>query len=111
MSITVVHDYYFKPQGDVAAGKAAAADLVRYFTQEVPEVQLSLWLEDHENPLHHFHINVFDSLEAFERVRESPAVAHFTQRLYPHTARATHTAPVCDVWLVNGTGVAPVTLD
>jgi hypothetical protein len=31
MSITVVNDYDFKPDGNVAEGKAAAAELVEYF--------------------------------------------------------------------------------
>lgn len=107
MSVTVVHDYYFKPDGDVAEGKAAAAEFVK-FLKTVPGVQLTLWLEDRENPLHHFHINVVDAIEDFEKLLEAEEVKHFTDRLYPHTARRTHIAPLCDVWLAQGRGVRDV---
>ena len=107
MSITVVHDYYFKPDGDLAEGKAAAAEFVEYL-QSVPEVQLTLWLEDRENALHHFHINVFDAIGDFEKVVETDEVRRFSDRLYPHTARRTHIAPLCDVWLAKGHGVKDV---
>jgi len=70
MSVTVVHDYYFKPDGDIAEGKAAAAEFVE-FLKTLPANQMTLWLEDRENPLHHFHINVFDTLEEFEAVLET----------------------------------------
>lgn len=108
MSITVVNDYDFKPDGDVAEGKAAAAELVEYFKAEVPEVQLSLWLEDRDNPLHHYHITVFDSIEALERVRESDAIKRFVDRLFPHIAHSTYISPITDVWLAYGSGVNPV---
>lgn len=108
MSITVVNDYDFKPDGDVGEGKAAAKELVAYFTAEVPEVQLSLWLEDRDNPLHHYHITVFDSLEALERVRGSKAIKRFVDRLFPHIAHSTYIAPTADVWLADGSGVKAV---
>jgi quinol monooxygenase YgiN len=107
MSVTVVHDYYFKPDGDVAEGKAAAKEFVDFLKAQ-PGNQLTLWLEDRENPLHHFHINVFDSLDAFEKLLESDEVKRFSDRLYLHTARRTHVAPLCDVWLAQGRGVEPV---
>lgn len=107
MSVTVVHDYYFKPDGDVAEGKAAAAEFVEYLKKR-PDIQMTLWLEDRENALHHFHINVFDSYEAFENVLEADEVKRFTDRLYPHTAQRTHTAPLCDVWLAQGKGISLV---
>jgi hypothetical protein len=108
MSITVVNDYDFKPDGDVAEGKAAAAELVQYFKADVPEVQLSLWLEDRDNPLHHYHVTVFDSLEAFERVRKSDVIRRFVDRLFPHIAHSTYISPLTDVWLADGSGVKPV---
>jgi hypothetical protein len=86
----VVNDYDFKPNGDVVEGKAAAAELVEYFKSDIPEVRLSLWLEDRDNPLHHYHITVFDSLEALGRVRKSDAIKRFVDRLFPHIAH-THT--------------------
>jgi quinol monooxygenase YgiN len=107
MSVTVVHDYYFKPNGNVAEGKAAAAEFVA-FLKDVPGNQMTLWLEDRENPLHHFHINVFDSIEDFEKVLATKEVKQFSDRLYPHTARRTHIAPLCDVWLAQGKGVESV---
>jgi phage replication-related protein YjqB (UPF0714/DUF867 family) len=108
MSFTIVNDYFFKPNGDVAEGKAAAAELVEYFNDDVPEVQLSLWLEARENPLHHYHITVFDSPEAVERVRESDAIEKFIGRLYPHIDQSTFISPGCDVWLADGKGVEAI---
>ena len=87
---------------------ALAAELVEYFKASVPEVQLSLWLEDRDNPLHHYHITVFDSLEALERVRESDAIKRFVDRLFPHIAHSTYISPVTDVWLADGYGVKAV---
>jgi quinol monooxygenase YgiN len=107
MSVTVVHDYYFKPDGDVAESKAAAAEFVEFLTS-LPANQMTLWLEDRENPLHHFHINVFDSIEAYEKIVQTDEVKRFSNRLYPHTARLTHTMPMCDVWLAQGHGIEDV---
>jgi hypothetical protein len=109
MSIAVVHDYYFKPDGNVAEGKAAAGEFVEFLKTD-SAVQLTLWLEDRENPLHHFHINVVDSIEAFDSLLKSEPVKRFSDRLYPHTARRTHIAPLCDVWLAQGHGMQNVEL-
>jgi len=108
MSVTIVNDYFFKPDGDVAEGKAAAAELAGYFNTEVPEVELSLWLESQDNPLHHYHITVFSSGDVIPKVKESAAIKSFVDRLYPHIDRSTFVAPTCDVWLAAGTGVKPV---
>jgi len=110
MTTTIVNDYYFKPDGSVAEGKAAAADLVRYFKDEVPEVQLSLWLQSKENPLHHYHITVFDNAEVVDKVKKSKAIEVFVGRLFPHIDRSTYIAPNCDVWLSDGHGIKPVAL-
>jgi hypothetical protein len=110
MSVTVVNDYFFKPDGDIAEGKAAAADLIAYFTKNVPEVQLSLWLEGQENPLHHFHITVFDNSETLKKLRDSDAIKSFTDRLYPHIDHSTFVAPLCDVWQAAGAGIKTVKL-
>jgi len=111
MAYTVVNDYFFKPDGDVVEGKAAAAELVDYFLREVPEVQLSLWLESRENPLHHFHITVFAAADALQKLRESDAIKKFTGRLYPHIDHSTFVSPGCNVWLAAGPGVADVSLE
>jgi len=108
MSFTVVNDYFFRPDGDVGEGKAAAAELVQYFNAEVPSVQLSLWLESRENPLHHYHITVFDNAEALQELRDSEAITTFTGRLYPHIDHSTFISPGCDVWLASGPGVKSV---
>lgn len=105
MSITIVNDYFFKPDGDVEEGKAAAAGLVDWFNAEVPEVELSLWLESRDNPLHHYHITVFSTAEVVQTVRDSDAIKQFTDRLYPHIDHATFVSPVCDVWLADGKGI------
>jgi hypothetical protein len=105
MSITVVNDYDFRPDGNVAEGKAAAAELVKYFKAHYPEVQLSLWLEDNDNPLHHYHITVFDSEEALQRVVDSEGIKRFVDRLFPEIAHSTYIAPRCNVWLADGQGV------
>ncbi len=38
MSLTIVNDYFFKPDGNVEEGKAAAAELVEYFRRIFPRV-------------------------------------------------------------------------
>jgi hypothetical protein len=108
MSITIVNDYFFKPDGDIEEGKAAAAALVDYFNKEVPEVELSLWLASRDNPQHHYHITVFSTDEVVEEVRNSDAIMKFTDRLYPHIDHSTFISPACDVWLADGKGVQPV---
>jgi hypothetical protein len=108
MSVTVVNDHYFKRDGDIAEGKAAAAELVEYFKAHFPEVQLSLWLEGSENPLHHYHITVFDSAEVIQKLRESEGIKRFIGRLYPHIDHSSFISPLCDVWLADGKGIAPV---
>jgi len=108
MSVTVVNDYDFKPDADVSEAKSAAVELVKYFRAEVPGVQLSLWLEDHDNPLHHYHVTVFESLATLEQVRESAAIKRFVDRLFPHIAHSTYISPVAEVWLADGAGVKPV---
>lgn len=107
MSVTIVNDYYFKREGNVEEGKAAAAELLEYFTAHCPEIQLSLWLEARENPLHHYHITVFDNMESIQRVRESDGIARFIERLYPHIDHSSFVSPACDVWLAGGRGVKP----
>lgn len=77
MSLTIVNDYFFKPDGNVEEGKAAA-ELVEYFKADVPEVELSLWLESQENPLHHYHITVFSTPDVVPKVRDSQAIKRFT---------------------------------
>lgn len=108
MTITIVNDYFFKPDGDVEEGKAAAAELVEYFKADVPEVELSLWLEAQDNPLHHYHITVFSDPDALQNLRDSKAIKQFTDRLYPHIDHSTFISPACNVWLADGMGVRPV---
>lgn len=108
MSVTIVNDYFFKPDGDVAEGKAAARELVAYFRRDVPGCELSLWLESRENPLHHYHITVFDGMETVGRVKDSAAIERFVSRLFPHIDHSTYVSPDCTVWLADGAGVTPV---
>ena len=70
--------------------------------------RLSLWLEDRDNAYHHYHITVFDSLEALERVRNSEAIKRFVSRLFPHIAHSTYISPTTNVWLAQGPGVKPI---
>jgi hypothetical protein len=67
-------------------------------------VELSLWLESRDNPLHHYHITVFSDPDAVQAVRDSKAIERFTRRLYPHIDHATFVSPACDVWLADGSG-------
>lgn len=108
MTTTIVNDYFFKPDGDVDEGKSAAAELVKAFKKDFPEVQLSLWLESKENPLHHYHITVFDTAEVVERVKKSKAIETFVGRLFPHIDHSTYISPPCDVWLSDGHGIKPM---
>ncbi len=100
MSITVVNEWWFKKDGDIEEGKAAALELVEHFRKNVPEVQLSLWIEDEDDPYHHFHITVFDNKETILEVRESKAIEHFIKRLWPQIIRdETFKSPNCKTWL------------
>ena len=108
MSVTIVNDYFFKPDGDINEGKSAAAELVEYFKAEIPEVELSLWLASQENPLHHYHITVFSTGDVIQTVRESTAIKRFVNRLYPHIDHSTFISPLCDVWLADGSGVKDI---
>lgn len=65
MSVTIVNDWKFKEGGNIHKGLAAAAELVEYFKANEPQMRLSLWLRDRNNPLRFFHITVFDTYEAF----------------------------------------------
>lgn len=107
MSVTIVNDYKLKADGDKKEAAAVARELVEGFKANHPGVQLSLWLEDQADPLHHFHITVFDNEDALEKAKQSPEIKHFVERYYPHMDTRTHVAPACDVWLAWGTGVAP----
>lgn len=108
MSVTIVNDYFFKPDGDTNEGKAAAAELVEFFKEKVPEVELSLWLASQENPLHHYHITVFSTDDVIQKVRDSEAIKRFVSRLYPNIDHSTFISPLCDVWLADGSGVKEV---
>jgi quinol monooxygenase YgiN len=108
MSVTIVNDYRLKADADKAEALAAAAELVKDFNRNQPGIQLSLWLEDQNEPLHHFHITVFDDQQAMENVRSSEGIQRFVERFYPHMDQSTHLAPTCDVWLLDGHGVKNV---
>jgi quinol monooxygenase YgiN len=110
MSVTVVNDYRLKADGDKEEAMAAAAELVDDFLSHHPGVQLSLWLEDKNDPLHHYHITVFDDEATFEKVKESKGIKHFIERYYPHMDQSTHVAPLCDVWLCDGHGISNVSV-
>jgi len=108
MSVTIVNDYRLKAGADKDEAMAAAAELVRDFNDNHPGVQLTLWLEDQYEPLHHFHITVFDDQNAVDKIRSSEGIDRFVKRFYPHMDQATHLAPTCDVWLLDGHGVKKV---
>lgn len=57
MTVTVVNEWYFKDDGDKEEGLAAAGDYVAYMKANEPELLLSLWLKDRDNPYHYFHIS------------------------------------------------------
>ena len=76
MSVTVVNEWWFKEGADLDKGKAAASELVDYFNKIWDSVQLSLWIEDRDDPLHHFHITVFDDIDAVMKMRESEEISN-----------------------------------
>lgn len=108
MSITIVNRWRFREDGKIDEGLAAAAELVDYFKTTEREVRLSLWLQDRNDPLWFFHVTVFDSYEAYVKVRQSAAIKRFVERLYPQIDRASHTAPECDVVLSTGATLSAV---
>ena len=74
----------------------------------MPGCELSLWLESRENPLHHYHITVFDSDATAEEAIESDAIERFVGELFPEIDHSTYISPRCDVWLADGSGVKTV---
>jgi len=64
--------------------------------------------EDRDDPLHHFHVTVFDTEEDLQRARAADAMNEFIERYYPHMDTSTHVAPTCEVMLAGGTGVKSV---
>jgi quinol monooxygenase YgiN len=111
MSVTIVNEWFFKEDGDIDEGLAAAADYVAYMKTNNPGLELSLWLQDHNNPLHFFHVSVFASQEVAERERKSEGTKRFTDRLYPEIhLDETFTQPECDVVLSSGAQLESVSL-
>jgi hypothetical protein len=100
MSVTVVNEWWFRKDANIEEAKVAALELVEYFNQHDPSVQLSLWIEDSDDPLHHFHITVLDDRESLMRLRESDGIRRFIEKFWPHIIRdETYKSPSCDVWL------------
>jgi quinol monooxygenase YgiN len=100
MSVTVVNEWWFKKDANIEEGKAAALELVDYMKAEEPSVQLSLWIQDRKEPLHHFHITVFDDHGSFLKLRESEGIKRFVDKFWPLIIRdKTYKSPDCDVWL------------
>lgn len=111
MSVVVVNDWQFTEAGDIEEGLEAATEYVRYFEEDVPELELSLWLRDRENPRHFFHIAVYRSDAALQREFKSAGTERFVERLYPEIRQdETFTAPVCDVVLSSGATLEAVGL-
>jgi quinol monooxygenase YgiN len=103
MSITVVNDWRFKPDGDIEKGMRAAEEYVDYLMNEADGVQLSLWLRHPEDPQRFFHITVFDDEAAVKAQYESDGTKRFTEVLYPEIIYdESFTSPWCDVVLSSG---------
>jgi len=102
MSVTVVNEWWFKEGADLDKGKAAASKLVDYFNKNWDSVQLSLWIEDRDDPLHHFHITVFDDIDAVMKIRESEGIQQFIEKFWPLIVRdETYKSPACNTWLCS----------
>ena len=111
MSVTVVNEWWFKKGADIDKGKMAAAELVEDFNENWDSVQLSLWLEDREDPLHHFNIIVFDSYDDVLAIRESEGIKRFIDKFWPLIVRdETYKSPACDVWLSSVSDLQEVAL-
>lgn len=109
MSVTVVNEWWFKKDADIDEGRKAASELVDYFNANWDSVQLSLWIEDRDDPFHHFHITVFDDFEAVMKIRESKGIKSFIDKFWPLIIRdETYKSPACDVWLSSVNNVQKV---
>lgn len=108
MSVTRVHDWRFRPDGDVEEGIAAMREYVSYL-RERPGCLHSLWLRSREDPLRFFHVAVFADDAAMLETSASGETERFVERLYPEIDESTHTAPECDVILSSrdGFGAGP----
>ena len=111
MSVTIVNEWWFKDDANIDEGKAAALELVEYMRANEPSVQLSLWLQDRNDPLHHFHITVFDDHESLMNLRESEAIRRFIDKFWPLIVRdETYKSPACDAWLCSVGNIQEVEL-
>jgi len=111
MSVTVVNEWWFKKDANMEEAKDAALELVEYFNEKEPSVQLSLWLQDSADPLHHFHITVFDDHESLMKLRESEGIKRFIEKFWPHIIRdETYKSPSCEVWLSSVNNIKEIGL-
>jgi len=109
MSVTVVNEWWFKQDADIEKGKKVASELVDDFNNNWSSVQLSLWIEDRSDPLHHFHITVFDDIEAVMQIRESEGIQRFIEKFWPLIVRdETYKSPACDVWLCDTNNIKKI---
>ena len=100
MSVTVVNEWWFKEDANIEEAKETAVELVKYFNQHEPSVQLSLWIQDRADPFHYFHITVLDNQESLTRLRESDGIRRFIEKFWPHIIiDETYKSTSCDVWL------------
>lgn len=105
MSVTVVNDWRFSEKGKLEQGMAAIREYMDYLSNDEPELEQSLWLQTHGEPLRYFHIATYRTNEALERQRKSDGTMRFVEKLYPLIDQDSVVQPVGDV--VANTGKGP----
>ena len=87
---------------------SAIREYMTYLSENESQLEASLWLECHGDPLRYFHIATYATMEALDRQRESEGTMHFVERLYPLIDRDSLVQPTGDVVANTGSGPGEV---
>lgn len=108
MSVTVVNEWRFLEGADLDEAMRAVRQYMTYLDEGDTGLEQSLWLRDTDDPLHHYHIATYRSLEALEAQWSSAGTARFVERLYPLIDDDSVAQPTGEVVANTGTGPGEV---
>lgn len=108
MSVTVVNDWRFLEEADLAQAMVVIRAYMEYLSEHEPELEQSLWLKDHESPRRYFHIATYKTLAALHRQESSAGTKEFVKNLYPLIDRGSIVQPVGEVVANTGSGPGSV---
>ncbi len=108
MSVTVVNDWRFTEDADLAEAFDAIRAYMAYLDQNDTGMEQSLWLRVRDDTLRYFHIATYRTPEELETQMQSDGTERFVERLYPHIDPDSVVRPVGDVVANVGTGPGDV---